>query len=152
MRSPGRSNTAANPEDPAKGYLGVNLGVLADSAVEVDFHFDDVGGPSAGLIFSLGIVDKLTPGELLDGRLVAGTGTMDYDGEVGAIGGIAQKMTAAARDGAALFLAPAANCDEIRASAPDGLTVAAVDTLGQAVDVLEGRIDPPACGAPAAQP
>ncbi len=144
--------TAANPEDPAKGYLGVNLGVLADSAVEVDFHFDDVGGPSAGLIFSLGIVDKLTPGELLDGRLVAGTGTMDYDGEVGAIGGIAQKMTAAARDGAALFLAPAANCDEIRASTPDGLTVAAVDTLGQAVDVLEGRIDPPACGAPTAQP
>lgn len=137
--------TVANPEDPKKGYLGLSLGVLADSPVKVDFHFDDVGGPSAGLVFSLGIVDKLTPGNLLDGRLVAGTGTMDYDGKVGAIGGIAQKMAAAKANGAVLFLAPEANCPQIAGAVPDGLTVAAVDTLGEAVDVLEGRIEPPAC-------
>lgn len=137
--------SVANPLDPAQGYLGLSLGVLADSPVKVDFHFDDVGGPSAGLVFALGVVDKLTPGNLLDGRLVAGTGTMDYDGTVGPIGGIAQKMAAARANGAELFLAPAANCGEIPGATPDGLTVAAVDTLAQAVDVLEGRIEPPAC-------
>ncbi len=137
--------TAANPVDASQGYLGLSLGVLADSPVKVDFHFDDVGGPSAGLVFSLGIVDKLTPGNLLDGRLVAGTGTMDYDGTVGPIGGIAQKMAAARANGAVLFLAPESNCGEIAGATPDGLTVAAVSSLGEAVDVLEGRIEPPAC-------
>lgn len=137
--------TTGSPHDPAQGYIGVSLGVLADSPVTVDFHLDDVGGPSAGLVFSLGIVDKLTPGALLDGRRVAGTGTMDYDGHVGPIGGIAQKMAAAANNGATLFLAPKDNCRDIRDAVPAGLTVAAVDTLGQAVDVLEGRLAPPAC-------
>lgn len=137
--------TVANPLEPEKGYLGVSLSVLADSPVKVDFHLDDVGGPSAGLVFSLGIVDKLTPGDLLDGRLVAGTGTMDYDGSVGPIGGIGQKMAAARANGAELFLAPKANCPDL--DPPAGLTVAAVDTLGEAVDVLEGRIEPPVCPA-----
>lgn len=137
--------TIANPEDPQKGYLGVSLGVLADSPVKVDFHLDDVGGPSAGLIFSLGVVDKLTDRSLLDDRLVAGTGTMDYDGQVGAIGGIAQKMAAAKNNGASLFLAPSANCGEIVGNIPDGLQVAAVENLSQAVDVLEGTLPPPAC-------
>lgn len=139
--------TAANPDDARKGFLGVTLGILADSPVTVDFHLNDVGGPSAGLVFSLGIVDKLTPGKLLDGRTVAGTGTMDYTGEVGPIGGIAQKLAAAKGNGATLFLAPADNCDEIPDATPDGLQVAAVDTLATAVKVLEGSIEPPACPA-----
>lgn len=139
--------TVANPEDPEKGYLGVSLGVLADSPVKVDFHLDDVGGPSAGLVFSLGIIDKLTSANLLDGRVVAGTGTMDYDGSVGGIGGIAQKMSAAQANGAELFLAPKANCSEIRNSTPEGLTVAAVESLSEAVDVLEGVLAPPQCPA-----
>jgi PDZ domain-containing protein len=138
-------STVASPADPAKGYLGVSLGVLADSPVTVDFHLDDVGGPSAGLIFSLGIVDKLTSQDLLDGRFVAGTGTMDDDGTVGAIGGIAQKLAAAKENGAQLFLAPKDNCDEIPSVTPQGLTVAAVETLDQAVRVLEGTLEPPSC-------
>ena len=137
--------TVANPDDPELGYLGITLGVIADSPVTVDFNLDDVGGPSAGLIFSLGIVDKLTPGELLDDRFVAGTGTMDYDGRVGRIGGIVQKMAAAKQNGAVLFLAPAGNCDEVVTGAPDGLQVVPVETLAQARAVLEGTIDPPTC-------
>lgn len=137
--------TVANPQDPQLGYLGLTLGVIADSGVTVDFNLEDVGGPSAGLIFSLGIVDKLTPGELLDDRFVAGTGTMDYDGTVGRIGGIAQKMAAAQQNGAVLFLAPRGNCDEISSSAPDGLQVIPVETLAQARDVLEGTIPAPTC-------
>ena len=70
---------------------------------------------------------------------------MDYDGTVGPIGGIAQKMAAARANGAVLFLAPESNCGEIAGATPDGLTVAAVSSLGEAVDVLEGRIEPPAC-------
>lgn len=139
--------TVANPEDPELGYLALSLGVIADSPVTVDFNLDDVGGPSAGLVFSLGIVDKLTPGELLDGRFVAGTGTMDYDGRVGRIGGIVQKMAAAKQNGAVLFLAPPGNCDEMLAGAPDGLQVVPVETLSQARDVLEGTITPPICPA-----
>ncbi len=137
--------TEASPVDPDKGYLGVSLGVLADSPVTVDFHLEDVGGPSAGLIFSLGIVDKLTAEDLLDGRFVAGTGTMDDDGTVGAIGGIAQKLAAAKQNGAQLFLAPKGNCDEIPGATPEGLTVAAVENLDQAVRVLEGTLEPPSC-------
>lgn len=137
--------TVASPIDPAKGYLGLSLGVKADSPVTVDFHLDDVGGPSAGLVFSLGIVDKLTPSDLMDGRLVAGTGTMDDDGTVGAIGGIAQKLAAAKQKGVQLFLAPQENCDEIPSATPEGLTVAVVQNLDEAVGVLEGTLDPPTC-------
>lgn len=137
--------TVGNPEDPSKGYLGLTLGVIADSPVTVDFNLDDVGGPSAGLIFALGIVDKLTPEQLLDDRFVAGTGTMDYDGRVGRIGGIVQKMAAAEQNGATLFLAPKDNCDEVVSGAPDGLQVVPVETLAQARDVLEGTIAPPTC-------
>lgn len=143
--------TQGNPDDPSKGYLGVTVGVMADSPVKVGFHLDDVGGPSAGLIFALGIVDKLTPGELLDGRTVAGTGTMDYDGSVGPIGGIGQKMAAARSSGADLFLAPADNCPEVLASPPQGLQVAAVRTLDQAVKVLEGQEAVTSCSVVAGQ-
>lgn len=137
--------TVANPRDPAKGYLGVTVGVMADSPVKVDFHLGDVGGPSAGLIFALGIVDKLTPGDLTQGRRLAGTGTMDYDGKVGPIGGIGQKMAAAKEAGAELFLAPEANCEEVRKATPAGLTVASVKTLSEAVDVLSGEQEPKGC-------
>ena len=137
--------TTANPDDPAKGYLGVNLGVIAESPVTVDFNLDDVGGPSAGLVFSLGIVDKLTPGDLLDQRFVAGTGTMDYDGRVGPIGGIAQKLAAAKNNGATLFLAPKDNCGEVVRTTPEGLQVVPVETLAQARDVLAGTETPPSC-------
>ena len=80
-------------------------------------HVGDIGGPSAGLMFSLGIYDLLTPGDLTGGKFIAGTGTITVDGKVGAIGGIQQKMSGAKEAGATVFLVPAGNCDEAAAAA-----------------------------------
>lgn len=95
----------------------------------VRLRLADVGGPSAGQMFALGIIDELTPGSLTGGRHVAGTGTICADGTVGAIGGIVQKMAAARAAGATVFLAPRADCDEVVGHVPAGLTVYAVRTL-----------------------
>lgn len=107
------------------------------------FRIDDVGGPSAGLVFALGIVDQLTPGDLLAGRTVAGTGTIDARGQVGMVGGLAEKLPGARAAGATLFLVPAAECDEARDAAPDGLVLARVSSLPEAVAAItavrEGR-------------
>lgn len=108
-----------------------------------------VGGPSAGLMFALGIVDKLTPGALNGGAHVAGTGTIDPDGQVGAIGGIQQKLVGARDAGATVFLAPAANCPQAQGAVPDGLRLVKVATLSEARAALEalaaGRDDVPTC-------
>ena len=117
---------------------GVNVSVAYDFPFEVQIQLDKVGGPSAGMMFALGIIDKLTPGELQGGENVAGTGTIDQAGAVGAIGGIAQKMHGAVNNDAAWFLAPADNCDEVTGHIPDGLTVFSVATLDQALAALDG--------------
>ena len=97
----------------------------------------DIGGPSAGLIFATAIVDKLTPGDLVGGRVVAGTGTIDATGRVGDIGGIRFKMDAARHDGAQVFLVPAGNCAEAVTDVPDGLQLARVGTLSEGIAALE---------------
>jgi len=119
----------------------------------VDVHIgidpNSVGGPSAGLMFTLGIIDKLTPGQLAGGRTVAGTGTIDGFGQVGPIGGIQQKIAAAADAGATVFLAPASECADARTAAPKSLQLVRVDTLATAVGALQaiaaGRTDFPRC-------
>jgi PDZ domain-containing protein len=88
-------------------------------------------------MFSLAIYDKLTPGALTGGANIAGTGTINYTGAVGPIGGIQQKLAGAKRGGAAWFLAPAANCDEVVGHIPDGLQVFKVATFAQARDTVE---------------
>jgi PDZ domain-containing protein len=103
---------------------------------EVDIQLDDVGGPSAGMMFALGIMDKLEEGSLTGGEAIAGTGTIDASGTVGPIGGIRQKLFGAERAGAEYFLAPADNCDEVRGHVPDGLRVFAVKTLDDALAAL----------------
>ena len=117
--------------------------------VEIGIDPADVGGPSAGLAFSLGIVDKLTPGSLTGGRTVAGTGTIDGFGRVGPIGGIQQKIYGALDAGATVFLAPAGDCEDAKSVAPDSLTLVRVDTLRTALDALEairnGSSDFPHC-------
>ena len=120
--------------------LGVATTATMTYPFTVRLRIDDVGGPSAGMMFALGIIDKLTPGALTGGRHVAGTGTICGDGQVGAIGGIAQKMTAARAAGATLFLAPAGNCDEVVGHIPGGLDVVPVTTLSGALEVLD-RVD-----------
>ncbi|MFE0700452.1 S16 family serine protease [Streptomyces sp. NPDC058872] len=108
--------------------------------VQVSLHLADVGGPSAGLLFALGIVDKLDGdgdgGDLTGGRTVAGTGTIDPDGTVGAVGGVSLKTQAAARDGATVFLVPKDECADARAEQPKGLRLVPVTTLSDAVDSL----------------
>ena len=116
---------------------GVNVSVAYDFPIEVQIQLDKVGGPSAGLMFALGIIDKLTPGELQGGENVAGTGTIDQSGAVGPIGGIQQKLYGALENDASWFLAPAENCDEVTGNIPDGLTVFSVATLDEALTALD---------------
>lgn len=112
--------------------LGVLLNQSFKFPMTVKISLGDVGGPSAGTMFSLGIIDKLTPGSLTGGKFIAGTGTIDADGEVGPIGGIAQKLVGAHRQGAKFFLAPASNCADVVGHIPSGLHVVKVATLAQA--------------------
>lgn len=101
-------------------------------------HFDlpNTGGPSGGLIFALGIIEKLNSAQLVKGRLIAGTGTISKKGEVGPIGGIEDKLIGAKRAGATLFIAPIDNCIDIT-HIPKGLQIVAVSTLAQAVTLLK---------------
>jgi PDZ domain-containing protein len=109
--------------------LGVGLDPQFQFPVAVSFGTKDVGGPSAGMMFALGIYDLLTPGARTGGMKVAGTGTIDSRGEVGPIGGIQQKLVGARRAGARWFLAPASNCNEVVGHVPDGLRVVRTSTL-----------------------
>jgi PDZ domain-containing protein len=105
----------------------------------------DTGGPSGGMIFTLGVIEELTPDDLLQGRKVAGTGTIDPAGNVGPIGGIDEKLIAAKRVGVSVFLAPRSNCPEI-SSVPDGLTVYAIRTIDDAVKALSANSSPEKLG------
>lgn len=112
-----------------KTVVGVVLGEDHEFPFSVKISVGDVGGPSAGLMFSLGIYDKLTPGSLTGGAFVAGTGTITAEGEVGPIGGIQQKMIAAKDAGAKVFLTPKDNCEEAAAHAPKGLRLVEAETM-----------------------
>ncbi|MEU3655133.1 S16 family serine protease [Streptomyces sp. NPDC032161] len=121
--------------DAALNHLGKPKG-----SVDVTLHLADVGGPSAGLFFALGIVDKLdgdgSGGDLTGGRTIAGTGTIQPNGKVGPVGGVSLKTQAARRDGASVFLVPKAECTEARAELPEGLRLIPVTTLNDAVSSL----------------
>lgn len=117
--------------------LGIGVRMQYEFPFEVVIQLDDVGGPSAGMMFALGIVDKLTPDAMTGGERVAGTGTIDSAGNVGAIGSIRQKLHGAEDAGADWFLAPESNCDEVAGNVPDGLTVFAVSTLDEARQIVE---------------
>ncbi|MBT2531905.1 signal protein PDZ [Arthrobacter sp. ISL-48] len=127
------------PVDNGAGryILGVMLQYRFSFPFDVKISLDKVAGPSAGMMFSLGIIDTLTPGDLTGGKHVAGTGTISPDGMVGPIGGIDQKMQGARAGGATLFLAPAANCDEVVGHIPEGLQVVKVENLAQARHAVE---------------
>jgi PDZ domain-containing protein len=117
--------------------FGILVGYKYDFPIKVNLQLGDVGGPSGGMMFALGIIDRLTPGDLTGGLHVAGTGTIAQSGEVGPIGGVVQKLYGAKRSGATVFLAPAANCDEIIGNVPDGLRVVKIETLQDALTALE---------------
>jgi PDZ domain-containing protein len=119
--------------DDGRTVLGIVLGVDYKLPFSVKIDVGNVGGPSAGLMFSLGIYDKLTDGALTGGSVIAGTGTIDEKGSVGPIGGIAQKMVGAREGGATFFLAPADNCAEAAGREPSGLQVIKVSTFDDAL-------------------
>ncbi|MFI5973802.1 S16 family serine protease [Streptomyces sp. NPDC051452] len=126
---------------------------LSGDKVKVTLRLADVGGPSAGLLFTLGIIDKLdgdgSGGDLTGGRTIAGTGTITADGKVGAVGGVALKTQAARRDGASVFLVPKAECSDAKSELPKGLRLVPVTTLRGAVDALlaleKGKGPVPSC-------
>ena len=128
--------TAARSAADETPIIGVVPRIEYDFPIDVTINLPDVGGPSAGMMFALGIYDTLTPGPLTGGEHVAGTGTVDAEGRVGAIGGIRQKMMGAADAGAEWFLAPVANCREVVGHVPAGLEVFAVSELSDAIDVV----------------
>lgn len=132
--------TTTNPQDPNAPFIGVHM-------EDVNYHFDpgidvtiktgNIAGPSAGLMFTLGLYDLLTPDDLTSGLKVAGTGEIACDGGVGPIGGIRQKVAAAEREGAEIFLAPAGNFAEAQEAAGD-IRVVSVSNFSDALDFLEG--------------
>lgn len=128
--------------------MGVGVTMKYDFPFEVQIELNNVGGPSAGQMFALGIIDKLSPGQLNGGDRVAGTGTIDNEGNIGPIGGIRQKMAAARAAGATWFLAPAANCDEVTGHVPAGLHVYAVKTLHDSLRVMAATRSGNAAGLP----
>ena len=119
-----------------KYLLGIALQNTFTFPFDVKISLENIGGPSAGMIFALGIMDNLTPGELTGGKQFAGTGTIDPQGDVGPIGGIAQKMVGARSSGADYFLAPGSNCGDVVGHIPKGLQVIKVDTLQGAYDAV----------------
>lgn len=125
---------------------------LSPRRVKVTLELADVGGPSAGLMFSLGIIDKIQGdgrgGDLTGGRTIAGTGTITASGEVGPVGGVPLKVVAARRDGATVFLLPRSECSQASENLPDGLRLVPVRDLDDAVSALkalssEGKV--PSC-------
>ena len=141
--APGETRTVevtlgARSDDPSKGFLGVSTitkDLQFDFPVQVTIDSGSVGGPSAGLAFTLGLLDVLTPDSITGGLKIATTGTMSLDGTVGPVGGVHQKVVAAKREGVELMLVPSSELDEARTYA-DGLRIEPVDTLDQALAVL----------------
>ncbi|CAB4628783.1 unannotated protein [freshwater metagenome] len=127
----------ATKNTDGKYRLGILAGYKYDFPVKIKLELGDVGGPSGGMMFALGIIDRLTPGQLTGGKHIAGTGTIDPAGNVGPIGGIRHKLFGAANAGATIFLAPESNCDEVIGHVPSGLVVVKVKTLSEAKTSLE---------------
>lgn len=138
-------------DDPDVPMVGVIVGPSYDFPFEVSVNIDEnIGGPSAGLIFSLAVYDTLTPGALTGGTAIAGTGTIDEAGRVEPIGGIQQKIVAAADSGADMFLVPPGNCESATALGLDEeeMRLVKAPTMSSAVRSIEAYVDDPAADLP----
>ncbi|MCW2578812.1 MAG: putative secreted protein containing a domain [Blastococcus sp.] len=134
---PGSADIVTGSAEDGKGsLLGITILEQPSAPFDVDIQVEDVGGPSAGLMLTLGILDLVGDDDLTAGAVVAGTGTIDAEGAVGPIGGITLKMVAARDIGAELFLVPADNCAEAAAAADPGFPLARVADLDDALDAL----------------
>lgn len=138
-----RMTTTASPQDKKLSALLVSIAPSYEFPFEVDLRLDDnIGGPSGGLMFALGIYDVLTPGSLTGGKAIAGSGEIDAQGEVGGIGGIQQKVVGAQDSGAGLFLVPAENCAEALGGHydPDKIRLVKVTTLKEAIEDVQAWV------------
>src|SRR5215471_14330071 len=135
----GRTEHIRLPTANAQGTpeIGVQLVERFVFPFPVTISIGDIGGPSAGLMFALGIIDKITPDNLTGGRFIAGTGESEVNGTVDPIGGIQQKMVGARAAGATIFLAPAANCADTAGAVPAGMRLIKVSSLAGAIAALE---------------
>jgi PDZ domain-containing protein len=135
----GKPGTATITAGSSDGHtvIGISTGQRNVYPFTVTIQLKNVGGPSAGLMFALGIIEKLTPGDQTGGRNIAGTGTIDANGKVGPIGGIQQKIQGARQSGATYFFVPTANCNEAKGNAPKGIRLLRVDTLSDALTDLK---------------
>ena len=131
------TTTKSDDDGADRPVVGISAGTDHTFPFTIDIKLADVGGPSAGLMFALGIVDKLTPGNLTGGKFVAGTGTIDDNGTVGPIGGIEMKTVGAREAGAQYFLTPADNCADAASDTPEGLTLVKVKTIDDAMSALK---------------
>lgn len=134
--------TRATVNNPKKPIVGIMMSIGYSYSPDVKFAIDpSIGGDSAGLMFSLAIHDLLTSADLAGGRVIAGSGAMDSEGRVGAVGGIQEKIAGAVRDQASIFLLPKANCSDV-GEVPKGLRVVPVDSLARATEALQKLADP----------
>ncbi|MDT3396368.1 PDZ domain-containing protein [Streptomyces sp. B1866] len=129
--------TTRKAPDGDRAVVGIQAGTDYTLPVRIDIRLADVGGPSAGLMFALGIVDKMSPVDLTGGKFVAGTGTIDDQGRVGPIGGVELKTIGARKAGARYFFTPAENCPAAAGDVPGGLTLVKVTTLHDALESLK---------------
>lgn len=120
-----------------RAIMGLGLNPHATMPFTVKVNVGEVGGPSAGLMFTLAIYDEVTPGPLTGGKNIAGTGEMAATGEVGPIGGIREKVIGAKKSGATAFLAPADNCDDLKGHVPEGISAYRVSTIGDAITAVK---------------
>jgi PDZ domain-containing protein len=139
-RRDGKAGTAritTAPGDDGAPRIGVQITQEQPHPFDVKIDLAEIGGPSAGLMFTLGIIDKLKPEDLTGGKIIAGTGTIDDEGNVGPIGGIPQKLVGAKDADAQLFLVPINNCAEALRNAVPGLPMAEVATVDDALTALQ---------------
>jgi PDZ domain-containing protein len=139
--------TTTSTTDPESSAVRIGIAPCCyDFPFDVDLNLNEnIGGPSGGLMFALGIYDLLTPGSLTGGKVIAGTGEIDAEGKVGEIGGIQQKLVGAQDDGARLFLVPAANCAAALGGHydPDKLRLVKVTTLDEAIKDVKAWVKDP---------
>lgn len=128
---------AVREDDPESAMIGIVLGELTEPPFPIEIESGDVGGPSAGMMHTIAIIDTLTEGELSHGRVIAGTGTIKVDGTVGNIGGVRQKVVAAEAAGAEVILVPAGNYEAALTAERHSIEIVPVETLADAIAYLE---------------
>jgi Lon-like protease len=141
--------TVTRGDCPGADAPRVGISMVNDFPFDIEIASGDIGGPSAGTMFALGLYDLMTPGDLAGGRIVAGTGTIDREGAVGPIGGITDKIVAARRVGAQLFLCPRANYAEAKTADAGDMTIVPVSTFDEALTAL-GAASPAPSPSPSA--